>query len=198
MVTQRLFQIVRVEASTGSQEVMLEDARDAAFSPDGGRVAYLRYEASLVAFSLHLAAPDGSEDRELLGPGAFSDLAVPRFSPDGKQLVFAGLGGPVTDEQGYPRRSSRSPLDALLSLLPPPAAEAHGALWDIWVINVDGSGLRRLPGVREDAPMALFMPDGQQIVMMGSGGISLMNRDGSNLRKIDPLGDHGGFDWAGP
>jgi hypothetical protein len=77
----------------------------------------------------------------------------------------------VTDDQGYPRTSSRSPLDRLLGLIEPPTAEAHGAPWDIWVINTDGSGLRRLPNVREDTPMALVAPTGQQIVMMDAGGI---------------------------
>ena len=109
-------------------------------------------------------------------------------------FVFAAIGGPVTDDQGYPQTSSRSPLDSLLGLFEPTTAEAHGAPWDIWVISADGSGLRRLPNVREDTPMAIFTADGQQIVMMGAGGIYLMNPDGSNLRKIDPLGDHGGLD----
>ncbi len=46
--------------------------------------------------------------------------------------------------------------------------------------------------------MAQFSPDGAQIVMMGAGGIYLMDADGGNLRRIDPLGDHGGLDWAEP
>jgi tricorn protease-like protein len=63
---------------------------------------------------------------------------------------------------------------------------------------VADTGLRRLPKAREDTPMAVFSSDGRQIVMMGAGGIYLLNPDASNLRKIDPLGDHGGLDWARP
>jgi hypothetical protein len=44
--------------------------------------------------------------------------------------------------------------------------------------------------------MALFAPDGRQIVMMGAGGIYLIDADGASFRQIDPLGDHGGLDWA--
>ena len=64
------------------------------------------------------------------------------------------------------------------------------------LINVDGTGLRRLPGMREDTPMATFSPDGRQIVMIGAGGIYLIDADGQHPRLIDPLGDHGGLDWA--
>ena len=137
-------------------------------------------------------------DRELIGPGAFTDFYAPRFAPDGARIIFAAIGGPVTNEQGYPIAARDSaPLERLLGWLAPPTAEAHGAPWDLWTINADGSGLRRLPMVREDTPMAVFSPDGRQIVMMGAGGIYLLDADGGNLRRIDPVGDHGGLDWVG-
>jgi mono/diheme cytochrome c family protein len=195
-VPERLFQIVGVDIATGTRQVILEDARDPTFSRNGAQMAYLHYSKTYAALELQVAAPDGSGARQLTRAGAFSDLYAPRFSPDGAWLVFAAIGGPVTDDQGYPRASSHSPLDQLLGLIEPPTAEAHGAPWDIWVINTDGSGLRRLPNVREDTPMALVAPTGQQIVMMGAGGIYLMKPDGSDLRKIDPVGDHAGLDWA--
>ena len=198
-MTDQLFQVVRVDLATSAQQIVLSDAFDPTLSRDGALMAYLHYDKTYAEFGLHVAAPDGSSDRELVGSGAFSDLAAPRFSADGKQLVFTARGGPVTDPQGYPiKTSSRSPIQALLELFEPPIAEAHGAPWDVWVINTDGTGLRRLPAAREDAPMAIFSPDGDQIVMMGAGGIYVMQSDGSNLRKIDPLGDHGGLDWALP
>jgi Tol biopolymer transport system component len=198
-VTDRLFQIVRVDLATGARQIVLSDAFDPTLSRDGALMAYLHYDKTYAEFGLHVAASDASNDRELVRSGAFSDLAAPRFSPDGKQLVFTARGGPVTDPQGNPiKTSSRSPIQALLELFEPPIAEAHGAPWDVWVINTDGTGLRRLPAAREDAPMAIFSPDGHQIVMMGAGGIYVMEPDGSNLRKIDPLGDHGGLDWALP
>jgi tricorn protease-like protein len=65
------------------------------------------------------------------------------------------------------------------------------------MVNTDGTGLRRLPMAREDTPMVAFAPDGSRIVMMGAGGIYLMDADGSNMRRIDPLGDHGGLAWRG-
>jgi mono/diheme cytochrome c family protein len=195
-VVERVVEIVRVDMATGERRQVLEDARDPTISRDGARMAYVRYDPDNAAYSVHVAAPDGSADRQVIAASAFSDFYAPRFSPDGKQLVVAAIGGPVTDDQGYPLAvAPSSPLGGLLSWLAPPAAEAHGALWDLWVVNVDGSGLRRLPLAREDTPMAAFSPDGRQIAMMGAGGIYLMDADGAKLRRIDPAGDHGGLDW---
>ena len=192
-----LFEIVRVDAATGERRTVIADARDPAIARDGTRMAYLHFDRASAAFSLHMAAPDGTGDREVVAAGAFSTFYAPRFSPDGKRIIVAAIGGPVTDEQGYPLRAqSQTPLDALLGLLAPKVAEAHGAPWDVWVVNIDGTGLRRLPHAREDTPMAIFSPDGRQIVMIGAGGIYLIDADGQHLRLIDPLGDHGGLDWA--
>ena len=77
-------------------------------------------------------------------------------------------------------------------------AEAHGALAGLWVVRVDGTGLRRLTTLREDSPMAVFSPDGVRIVLLAGGGMYMLNADGSDLRTIDPTGDHGGLDWGRP
>jgi mono/diheme cytochrome c family protein/Tol biopolymer transport system component len=196
-VSDWLFEILRVDAATGERRKVLADARDPAITRDGAQMAYLQYDKANATFSLHAAALDGSGDREVVGAGAFGAFYAPRFSPDGKRIVFAAVGGPPTDDRGYPiSGSTAAPFAALLDLLEPSTAEAHGAPWDIWIVNVDGTGLRRLPQAREDTPMALFAPDGQQIVIMGAGGIYLIDADGGRFRQIDPLGDHGGLDWA--
>ena len=192
-----LFEILRVDVASGERRRILADARDPAVTRDGALMAYLHYDKANAAFSLHVAAPDGSGDRRVIAAGAFGSFYAPRFSPDGTRIVIAAIGGPPTDDRGYPiSGSGASPFAALLGLFEPPAAEAHGAPWDIWVVNVDGTGLRRLPQAREDTPMALFAPDGRQIVIMGAGGIYLIDADGGNFRRIDPLGDHGGLDWT--
>lgn len=198
-VPDRLFQVVRVDPQTGAQQVALADARDLTFSRDGRRIAFVRWRKDLSSFTLSVAAPDGSGERALTSGSAFPDLYAPRFSPDGQRIIFMSTGGPPTDEQGRPRTAVAQPaLDRLLGWLAPPTAEAHGAPWDLWSINADGSGLRRLTNIHEDTPMAAFAPDGRTIALMGAGGIYLLDADGANLRKIDPLGDHGGLDWGAP
>jgi Tol biopolymer transport system component/mono/diheme cytochrome c family protein len=194
--TSRELQIVKINLATGAKQPLLNDALDPSISRDGTQLAYLKLSADGYTMSLNIAAPDGSTSRELIGGQDFQGFYAPRFSPDGKQIIVAAIGGPQTDPQGKPiKASAPSPLDRLLGLLEPPTAEAHGLPWDLWVVNSDGSGLRRLTSFYEDLPMAAFSPDGKQVAVIGLGGIYLMDADGSRLRRLDPDGDHGGLDW---
>jgi mono/diheme cytochrome c family protein/Tol biopolymer transport system component len=195
--TSRDLQVIRIDLPTGAKQALLNDALDPSLSRDGTQMAYLKLSDDGYTMSLQVAAPDGSGSRQLIGGADFQGFYAPRFSPDGKQIVVAAIGGPQTDGQGNPiKASAPSALDRLLGLLEPPVAEAHGLPWDLWVVNSDGSGLRRLTSFYEDLPMAAFAPDGKQIAAMGLGGIYLMDADGSRLRRIDSVGDHGGLDWA--
>jgi mono/diheme cytochrome c family protein len=192
----RDLQIVRITLATGAQQPILNDALDPASSRDGRQLAYLKLSADGYTMSLNIATPDGSNSREIIGGQDFQGFYAPRFAPDGKQIIVAAIGGPETDPQGNPiKASAPSPLSRLLGLFAPPTAEAHGLPWDLWEVNTDGSGLRRMTNFYEDLPMVAFSPSGKQVAVMGYGGIYLMNPDGSQLRRIDPLGDHGGLDW---
>ena len=195
LVADWLFEIVRVDTTTGERRTVIADARDPAITRDGALMAYLHFDRDNAAFSLHVAAPDGASDREVVAAGSFSTFYAPRFSPDGKRLISRRSAGQSPTSRATPsaRKAERRWM-RLLGLLAPAVAEAHGAPWDLWVVNVDGTGLRRLPHMREDTPMAVFSPDGRQIVMIGAGGIYLIDADGQHLRLIDPLGDHGGLD----
>jgi mono/diheme cytochrome c family protein len=192
----RNLQVIRVGLATGAKQPLLNDALDPSISRDGAQLAYLKLNDDGYTMSLQVAAPDGSGSRQLIGGTDFQGFYAPRFSPDGKQIIVAAIGGPQTDGQGLPvKASTPSALDRLLGLLEPSVAEAHGLPWDLWVVNSDGSGLRRLTSFYEDLPMAAFAPDGKQIAVMGLGGIYLLDSDGSRLRRIDQAGDHGGLDW---
>lgn len=197
--TERRYRIIRVDPATGALQPVIEDALDPAFSPDGARMAFVQFLPDSYALSLHLAAPDGSGATELIGADVFQSVYAPDFSPDGSRLAFAAVGGPVTDEQGFPVGGSetpRSPLDLALALFEPPMAEAHGTHWEIWTVNSDGSGLRSLTNIGEELPKVAFSPDGTELVFMTISGIYRMNADGSELRRIDPIGDTGGLDWV--
>jgi Tol biopolymer transport system component len=194
----RLLQVLRVDLASGAAQPLLDDALDPALSRDGQRMAFLKLSQDGYTMSLMIASADGGGAQALIDGAAFQGFYAPRFSPDGKRIVVAAIGGPETDRQGNPAPppSGRTPLDGLLSLLAPATAEAHGLPWDLWTVNVDGSGLRRLTQLYEDLPMATYSPDGKQIAVMGAGGIYLLDADGANLRRIDPVGDHGGLDWV--
>ncbi|MBC8162474.1 MAG: c-type cytochrome [Roseiflexaceae bacterium] len=189
-------QVVRIDLASGARQVIIEDALDPSLSLDGRKLAYLRLHDDNSTMSLMVANPDGSDAREVVPGDGFSSFFAPRFSPDGNTLVFAAIDGPATDAKGMPvAATTRSLVDGVVGWFQPPVAEAHGAPWDVWRVNSDGTGLQRLTSFYEDLPMAVFSPDGAELVIMGYGGMYRMRPDGSELRRISPLGDHGALDW---
>lgn len=190
-------QVVRIDLATGERHKVLTAAKDPAVAPDGSKLAFIHLALQGAIMSVQVADPDGGNPRTVIDGTGFEGFYGPRFSHDGQRIVVAAIGGPPTDERGVPLPpQSRSPLERLLGLLEPPTASAHGLPWDLWSVNVDGTGLRRLTSLSEDLPMAAFAPDGSQIAVMGANGIYLLDGDGSNPRRIQTEGDHGGLDWG--
>ena len=64
---------------------------------------------------------------------------------------------------------------------------------DIYVVQSDGSGLRRLTSGTDDGEPG-WSPDGQHIVFDGALGIEVMNADGSDQTRIFRAG--GSPAWA--
>jgi Tol biopolymer transport system component len=194
--TNRL-QIVRVGLEQGDRTVILSSALDPTIARDGKRMAYLKFDPDGVTMHVETADLDGQHAQRIISGKEFLGFYAPRFTPDGKQIIVAAIEGPPTDKNGFPLADSPRPhlSEWMLGLFAPPTAEAHGAPWDLWIVNSDGSGLRRLTKLNEDLPMAAFSPDGSTVAVLAYNGMYLMNPDGSNLRRIDPRGDHGGLDW---
>ncbi len=198
--TSRL-QIVRVDLQQGERRVILSSALDPTISRDGSQMAYLKFDEDGVTMHVEIADLDGQNPKRIISGKQFLGFYAPRFTPDGKQIIVAAIEGPPTDEHGYPLADTGRPalVDVgqwMLGLFAPSVAEAHGAPWDLWIVNTDGSGLRRLTKLNEDLPMAAISPDGSTVAVMAYNGIYLMNIDGSHLRRIDAHGDHGGLDWV--
>jgi TolB protein len=93
-----------------------------------------------------------------------SGAALPVFSPDGRQILFAAT---------------------------PPGGGAH----DLYVINIDGSGLRRLTTHPDSETAPTWSPSGTQIAFVsdrlgvGREQIFIINADGSGLYRL-PVPDN--------
>ena len=195
-------QVVRFDLASRSTTTVFRSALDPTLSRNGTQLAYPKLAADGYTMDLHVAAPDGSNDRLVLNGAPFQGLYAPRFSPDGLTIYFAAIGGPGGSGNGTPTsmrnaqpRTRPGPVELLLAMLGPATAEAHGLPWDVWSVRSDGSGLRRLTKIYEDLPMVAPAPNGQQIAIMGYNGIYLSDSDGAHLRQISTAGDHGGLDW---
>jgi Tol biopolymer transport system component len=106
--------------------------------------------------------PDGSEMRQLTRNGVMD--TDPDWSPDGTRIVY------VSAQDSFPGAPGRRP--------------------DIFVMNEDGSGQRRLLQVPRAAWRPRWSPDGTRIAFESYDPASLgfrvhiMNSDGSNVRIV--------------
>lgn len=112
-----------------------------AWSPDGSTIVFSRLvsdSAPIEAATLFLAAANGANVRQLGDVRGVS----PSWSPDGKRLAFVSF----TDHNG--------------TSCPASNCAPNG---EIYVVNADGSGLRRLTRSRADDQHPTWSPDGRKI-----------------------------------
>jgi TolB protein len=72
--------------------------------------------------------------------------------------------------------------------------------WEIYVVNVDGSGLKRLTSNAANDGLPTWSPDGKTLAFVSNQGgawaVWAMSPDGSNQRKLFPIGGAGlTSDW---
>ena len=145
----------------------------ASWSPDGKQIAFVSERDG--NFEIYVMTPDGANLRNLTQHPSID--TAPSWSPDGRQIVFASNRRRFFEEFG------------------------HFSGTDLYVMNADGSDVRRLTG-RPGAPhqeldmTPCWSPDGKRIVFTsfrgdairdgGSYDIYVMDADGNNQKNISP------------
>lgn len=74
-------------------------------------------------------------------------------------------------------------------------ADAHGAPWDLWLVNADTDKFEQLTTMGADSPVPVWSPDGKSIVFFAANGIYLLDRQTKKIKEISSDGGYGGFDW---
>ena len=185
-----------------------------AWSPDGRKILFLSDKGIPcdACYRIYVVNADGSGERRLTNnrtpgpptPSTVQSNFAPAWSPDGRRIAFVrttGFLSPLgevwvmnadgTEQRRLTREASGWPYFAL-AWSPDGQKLAFTSDRDgnaeIYSINTDGSGLRRLTGNPKYDGDGAWSPDGRRIVFVsnrdGHSEVFVMNADGSGQRKL--------------
>jgi Tol biopolymer transport system component len=180
----------RLDLGTSNRATVAEEAAYPTVSPDGSRIAFLRYSSGAHAAGLWTAKPDGSDQRLIVAvPERFAGLRWPRFSPDGTRIGFGAVdSGAASLIAPECRETRRWPWQ------PRPAA-AHGPPIDIWAIPTTGGTAEKLADLGEDDPVVAWSADGRRLAIMGGCGLYELALGGDAPRRLDRGAWQSQIDW---
>jgi Tol biopolymer transport system component len=185
--------VLRIEwvaADGADRRVLVEGGRNPAISPDGATVAFVKTLSS--GDGLWVRPLAGGSERQVVAEYELLAIAFPRFSPDGKQIAFAGIGEPA---RGPARRLDL--LDRVSTRAEPTIRMPgrHGLPWDLFLVDATGANLRRFALLTEDDAAIAWSPDGRWIAVGGATGLRLVSVPDGAIRPLSTAGSFGGIDW---
>ncbi|MGI9149085.1 MAG: TolB family protein [Chloroflexota bacterium] len=184
--------IERVMSDGSGRGILVPDGRQPSAAPDGTRLVFARTTNQGASLLIWTQA-DGSV-QTLVPEGRFADAAYPQFSPRNDQIAFVA---PQSGINGGPDREVQPlALDALFSgVFGPDVAYAHGIPWDPWIINADGSGLRRVAETDGDEPSVAWSPDQTQLFVYGGTGSFVVDAASGGLTPLKFVAGYGPIVW---
>lgn len=155
------YSLDRITISTTTREPIVPGARSVGLSPKRDELVYSIFVIG--GEELYRANIDGSGSRILMESYARLFLIrSPRFSPDGKAVVFTAAEVPQATNEN---RSASLRGAAAPAAVPAP----HGGIVsNVWTIDAGGGAPRLLAEVHDDDPSLAFNADGDRLYVMGA------------------------------
>ncbi len=189
------FRIEKIDLQTLARSRVAQNAVDPFSSPDGKRVLFIRLTPETGGDELDIAGPGLTNSRKLVdnlsGIGAFSATV---FSPDGTKVAFAALDLSPPTPTPAPTSTPVRRSQAQASLR---AAAAHPILQDIWLVNTDGTGLRRLVELGEGSLSLAWSGDGDALYALGQKSFWRVDPRSGVATEIGPGAVPGQISWIG-
>lgn len=184
---------------------------DLTFSPDGQSVAYLTYSSTNSDSKLWRSRVDGTQKMQLTSTTPMY-ARIPSWSPDGKQIAFAGYDSDlnakvyaISADGGAPRELSavQFGIDQLSWLSDDKSLLFHDSFGPnspnaaLRVVNIDTLQVTTLPSPQE-VLLPVASPDGRYIAASSADGQKLMLFDFSTRIWSDLLktGAGGSVSWS--
>ena len=159
---------------------------EAYFSRDGKWITFQSTRGGHACDQQYVMRPDGTGLKRVSNGGGKTTCGW--FMPDGRKLFFAST-------------------HAADSACPPKPDPSKGYVWgidpfDIYTVNRDGTGLKRLTNFNTYTAEGVLSPDGKRIVFTSLKGgdldIYTMNVDGTDLRQLTRQPGYDGGAWWSP
>jgi hypothetical protein len=171
-----------------------------AWSPDGTRLAFLRWQDCGGSSCMHtfVMSADGTGAVDILPGVAGTAPAWLAWKPDGSRIAFAGTYNHASGlYQMNPDGSNVTLIMAGIGLGHPSWSPDGSRLVmectvetgnaDLCTVNADGTGFQRLTSDAAQEYQPAWSPDGTRILYLAGGsvpGIAVMNADGSGVTTV--------------
>jgi tricorn protease-like protein len=185
-------------------------ARAAAWSPDGGRIAFSKSDGQW-GEEVYVIDAGGGNQRRISPEGAYD--ATPAWSPDGSRIAVENRSDNTSGGQILVMNADGTNRVQLTTNRQPTSSPAWSpdgrriayVTYDdggdsgthIFVMNADGTNRVRLTNDQAFDSDPEWSPDGRRLAFSRAGDLFVMEADGSSLARLTPAGSAFGG-WYDP